>query len=114
LTIVEILFKINSFSLISLNEVLMCIEFVKPSGDYDFFSTPANLVANGILLTVVGLTAAAIVALALKALGYSGNTIRLGTAIPLAAGGIGIVALGAGSFALCSIICVIFSAVWRR
>lgn len=88
----------------------MCFQFAKSSGDYDFISPLTNLFGNGLVLGCAGVGTTLIVALALKALGYSGAAIAIGTALPIIAATVGFATAAASFFVIPAIVYVIISA----
>lgn len=92
----------------------MCIQFARKQGDYDFCSPLINIVGNGLVLAGVGAGSALIVSLALKALGYSSAAIKLGTALPILAGTVGLAAAAISAFALGVIAYSVCKAIGNR
>lgn len=65
-------------------------EFVRKTGDYDFFSPVINLAANAAVIAVGGVSIGAVSYIALKALGFSSAAVKVTTAIPLFLGVAGV------------------------
>lgn len=66
-------------------------EFAKRNGDHDFFSPIINFTGNATVVTVGGVSLAAISYLGLKALGFSEIAITVATAIPVTIGAVGMI-----------------------
>jgi hypothetical protein len=92
----------------------MCIQFAKSQGNYDFCSPLINMVGNGLVLAGVGAGSALIVAVALKALGYSSAAIAIGTALPLIAGTAGLAIAGAAAFTITATVVALLQAFGNR
>jgi len=76
------------------------IEFVKKTGDYDFFSPIINFTGNAAVVAVGGSGLGGISYLALKTLGFSNIATTTATAIPVVIGAAGLVGtiVGGGIF----------------
>jgi hypothetical protein len=92
----------------------MCIQFAKSEGKCDFFSPLINMVGNGLVIGGLGIGSALIVAIALKALGYSGFAIAIGTALPIIAGTVGLATAATGALVIAGLVYALFSAMTSR
>lgn len=94
----------------------MCIEFVKSEGRFDCFSTPVNLIGNGLVLTGATIGLGLISAAALKALGYSAAALAVTKTLTIIGATIGIGMVGVGVVGIVALAVFMVQAVrqWKR